>query len=168
MIVTLQELYESSGDAEAFGIAHLLASQVGIAGIALLAEVLDLLARLNTYMQRKTADFTRLSGFVSNIIEELKSLKSGGAKWCSDAISLRATLEEKHGITITAHAGITRGTSTLSSVEDFRVKVAIPYLSALIENIERRFSGKIVKLLTASSIFSPSLFPPKENGEWIW
>lgn len=48
-------------------------------------------------------------------------LKCGNAKWCSDATSLKATLEEKHGITITAHAGITRGTSTLSSVKDFRV-----------------------------------------------
>ena len=78
----LQELYESSGDAEGFGIALLLTSQIGIASIAsiaLLSEVLDLLAKLNTYMymQRKTAYFTRLSGFVSSIIiEELKSLKS--------------------------------------------------------------------------------------------
>ena len=84
-VLTLQELYESSGDAEAFGIALLLTSQVGIAGIALLSEVLDLLAKLNTYMQRKTADFTRLSSFVSSITEELKSLKSTNAKWCSDA-----------------------------------------------------------------------------------
>ena len=114
-------------------------------------------------MQRKTADFTRLSSFVSSIIEVLKSLKTSGAKWCSDAALLKAILEEKHGIAIAARAGITRGTSTLSSVEDFQVKVAIPYLSALIENIERRFSGKVIKLLTASSILSPSLFPPKEN-----
>ena len=163
LIVTLQQLYESSGDAEAFGIALLLASQVGIAGIALLSEVLDLLAKLNTYMQRKTADFTRLSGFVSSIIEELKLLKTDGAKWCSDATSLKEILEEKHGIPITARAGATRGTSTFSSIEDFRVKVAIPYLSALIENIERRFSGNVVKLLAASSVFAPSLFPPKEN-----
>jgi hypothetical protein len=159
----LQELYESSGDAEAFGIALLLASHGGIAGIALLAEVLDLLAKLNTYMQWKTADFTRLSGFVSSIIEELQSLKSGDAKWCSDAMSLKETLEEKHGITITARAGITRGTSTIPTFEDFRVKVALPYLSALMENIQRRFSDKIVALLSASSIFSPSLFPPKEK-----
>ena len=163
LILTLQQLCESSGDAEAFGIALLLASQVGIDGIVLLAEILDLLANLNTsYMQCKTANFTRLSGFVNSIIEELKSMKPGDAKWFSDAISLQATLEESHGITITTCAGVTRGTSTLSSIEDFRVKDAIPYLSALIENIERRFSGKTVQLLTASSIFSP-LFPSKEE-----
>ena len=38
-MVTLQELYESSGDAEAFGMALVSVNQVGIAGIAL-AQVL--------------------------------------------------------------------------------------------------------------------------------
>ena len=102
-------MYESSGDAEGFGLALLLTSQVGNASIALLSEVLDLLAKLNTYMQRKTGDFTRFFSFVSSMIEELKSLKSTYAKWCSDATLLKATVEEKHGITITAP----------SSVEDF-------------------------------------------------
>ena len=60
MILILRELHKTSGDTEAFGIALLLVNQFGIVGIALLNEVLDLLAKLNTYMQQKTADFTRL------------------------------------------------------------------------------------------------------------
>ena len=48
LIITLQQLHESFGDAEAFGISTLLASQVGISCIVLLSEVLDLLAKLNT------------------------------------------------------------------------------------------------------------------------
>lgn len=53
----------------------------------------------------------------------------------NSATSLKATLEEEHGITITARAGITRGTSTLSSIDNFRVKVAIPCFSALIYSV---------------------------------
>ena len=48
LIITLQQLNENSGDAEAFGISTILPSQVGISGIVLLSEVLDLLAKLNT------------------------------------------------------------------------------------------------------------------------
>lgn len=116
---------------------------------------------MNCYIQRKSADFTRLSVFVSNIIEELKLLKAGNANWCSDAASLQAILEEDHCIAVTNHTGITRGSLSATSAAHFRVKVVILYLSALIENIERRFSRKVVELLTASSIFSPSLFPTK-------
>ncbi len=41
LITTLQDLFESSGDVEAYGLSMLIASQVGIANIMLLSEVLD-------------------------------------------------------------------------------------------------------------------------------
>ena len=41
LIVTLQQLYETSGDAEAYGIGTLLATYTGVASIVFLSEFLD-------------------------------------------------------------------------------------------------------------------------------
>ena len=58
---------------------------MGICCIVLLSEVLDMLAKLNTFMQKKTADFSTLPSFLESILEEIKSLKREDSKWCSDA-----------------------------------------------------------------------------------
>ena len=50
LIVTLQQPYETSGDAEAYGIGALLATYTGVASIVFLSEVLDILARMNVSM----------------------------------------------------------------------------------------------------------------------
>ena len=59
LIVILQQLYETSGDAEAYGIGALLATYTGVASIVFLSEVLDILARMNVSMQRKLLDLSR-------------------------------------------------------------------------------------------------------------
>lgn len=46
LIITLEMLYDDSGDAEAYGLAIVLSSFGGVATIFLLAAVLDLLAKL--------------------------------------------------------------------------------------------------------------------------
>ncbi len=53
----------------------LIASQVGIAIIMLLSEVLDILAKMSGAMQRKIADFSKLPTLVSATIESLEDLK---------------------------------------------------------------------------------------------
>ena len=163
LIIPLQQLHESSGDAEAFGISTLLASQVGISCIVLLSEVLDLLAKLNTFMQKKTADFSRLPGFMENILDEIESLKREDAKWCTDVNFLILVLEQKHNIIIGTRAGVSRGPNSFDGVSEYQKRVTVPYLSVLIENIKRRFSDIVVKLLVASSIFCPSKLPPKDQ-----
>lgn len=60
LIITLQQLYETSGDAEAYGLSTLLATYTGVANIVFLSEVLDVLAKMNATMQRKHADFSKL------------------------------------------------------------------------------------------------------------
>ena len=60
LIMTLQQLYEASGDAEAYRVQSILSSFTGVATIVLLCEILNLLATLNCFMQRKMADFSRL------------------------------------------------------------------------------------------------------------
>ena len=42
LIVTLQQLYQATGDAEAFGLSALLSSYAVVSGIIFLAEVLDI------------------------------------------------------------------------------------------------------------------------------
>ena len=76
LIITLQQLYQKSGDAEVYGISLVLNSSSGIASIFLfLSEVLDLLAGLSCYMQRQTANFSRLPLILESILEELDEPK---------------------------------------------------------------------------------------------
>ena len=83
LIVTLQQLYEVSGDLEAYGLAMVLSSFSGVATIFLLQSVLDLLAKLNFFMQRKATDFSKLPVILESIVSELNQLKRDDAEWCS-------------------------------------------------------------------------------------
>lgn len=60
IILTLQELYESNGDAKAFGVQSILSSFEGVATVIILGEILNLVATFNCFMQRKATDFSRL------------------------------------------------------------------------------------------------------------
>ena len=53
LITTHQELHEESEDPEAYVLASVLSSYSGVATIVLLSVVLDLLAKLNGFMQQK-------------------------------------------------------------------------------------------------------------------
>ena len=59
LIITLGNLYEGSGDAEAYGLSLVLSSFSGIATIFIFSAVLDLLARLKCFMQKKAANLSR-------------------------------------------------------------------------------------------------------------
>ena len=70
------------------------------------------------------------------------------------------TLQTEYDIVVSS-VGVTRQSrvSAISSVEAFRTAVALPYINALIENIEGRFSKKERSLLVAMSIFNPAQLP---------
>ena len=79
LIITLHKLYDDSGDAEAYGLALALSSYSGAATINnLLSVVLDLLAMLNCFMQRKATDLSRLLIILKCIVSELKHFKDSG------------------------------------------------------------------------------------------
>ena len=82
LILTLQQLYEASCDAEAYGVQLLLTSFSGIASVVLLSEVLNTLAKFNCFMQRKTTDFSRLKMMLDTFVEHLTSLKLGNSERC--------------------------------------------------------------------------------------
>ena len=49
----------------------------------LLQSVLDLLAKLKYFMQRKATDFSQLPVILESIVSELNQLKRDDAEWCS-------------------------------------------------------------------------------------
>ena len=161
LVTTLQQLHETTGDAEAFGLSVLLASFTGVASVIFLSEVLDILARMNATMQTKVADFSKLNILLQLTLDELRSLKNDKAEWCSSTESTISKLEAEYGIEIGRFTpGSARSRFALiKSVEEYLLHVAIPYIDTLINNINRRFSDKIVKLLVATSIFNPAQLP---------
>ena len=81
LLQTFSQLYESSGDAEAYGIYSLLASVNGVSSSYLLSEVLSALALLNLSMQKKIADVSKLPC---------------DASWCTTAETAISNLETEH------------------------------------------------------------------------
>ena len=84
IILTLQELYERNGDAEAFGVQSILSSFEGVATVIILSEILNLVATFNCFMQWKATDFSRLKVILDSTLGQLKALKDDDADWCSE------------------------------------------------------------------------------------
>lgn len=168
LILALQQVYEASGDAEAYGVQSILSSFTGVVTIALLCEILNLLAILNCFMQRQMADFSRLKTILDSVLEQLKSLKLDGAEWCSEVEKTVATLQTEHDITVRDTVGATRRSRAfaISSVHSFSNTIAFPYIDALIESNESRFSEKEASLLVAMSIFNPAQLPHSTHSSF--
>ena len=158
LICTLHQLYSDCGDAEAYGLALVLSSNSGVATTVFLSVVLDLLAKLNFFLQRKATDFSRLPIILKSILSEVKHLKDDGAEWSSLVEKTVAMLESEHDITLTMGGtqSFTAGASTLTR---YHKEVVSPYIDTLVSNITSRFSDPAVKLLASSSVFNPVSFP---------
>ena len=165
LIITLQQLYETSGDAEAYGLSSLLATYTGVAIVVFLSEVLDVLAKMNATMQRKHADFSKLPVLLKVTTDQLEHLKEEKSEWLSSVESEISLLKEKHDITVgtVTHTSARSHWSSITTIAEYRTKIAIPYINALLENIKNRFSDKAVKIVTAMSIFIPSLLPTEDS-----
>ena len=51
----------------------------------------------------------------------------------------------------------------ISSFKEYLSHIGIPYIDALLENINSRFSDSVVKLIVATSIFNPAQLPAEES-----
>ena len=85
LLQTLSQLYESSGDAEAYAIYSLWASVYGVSSSYLLSEVLSALALINLFMQKKIADFSKLLFMLKSTLDHLNSIRESDASWCTAA-----------------------------------------------------------------------------------
>ena len=98
--------------------------------------MLDLLARLSCYMQRETADFSRLPVVLESILRELEQLKEDEAEWCSEVITLVDKLENVHEITVTSgHLARSCVGGASAQTTGYRANVALPYINSLLHNI---------------------------------
>ena len=139
-----------------------------MASVVFLSEVLDILVRMNVTMQRKNADFSKLPVLLkvtTNQLEhQLEHLKEENSEWLTSVESEISLLKEKYDITL----GMTRGSArsrwfSITTIAEYQTQVAIPYIDALLENIKNRFTDKAVKIITAMSIFNPSLLPTDDS-----
>ena len=92
-------------------------------------------------------------------------MESEKADWCSLAESILAKLETEYEITIGRHTpGSARSFfAKISSIKEYLSHIGIPYIDALLENINSRFSDSVVKLIVATSIFNPAQLPAEES-----
>ena len=165
IILTLQELYERNGDAEAFGVQSIVSSFEGVATVIILSEILNLVATFNCFMQRKATDFSRLKVILDSALDQLKALKDDDADWCSEVESTVEGLESEYDITVCASVRIARRSSTsmTTTLESFRTAVLIPFVDKLIENIQSRFSDEGVAVVIAMSVFNPANIPQADD-----
>ncbi len=142
--------------------ALVLTSYPGEATIVLLSALLDLLAKLNCFMQRKVADFSKLPIILRSIVDEIKHLKDPGSEWCSIVESTVEMLETEHSISVKNTSSTSRNAVCANTMAEFRDTVAIPFIDLLFSNIKSRFSEGVVKLLVCSSVFNPASIPTEE------
>ena len=130
--------------------------------VVFLSEVLNVLAKMNATMQRKHAKLPVLMKVTTDQLEHLKEEKS---EWLSSVESEISLLKEKHDITVVTvtHGSARSHWSSITTIAEYQTKIAIPYINALVENIKNRFSDKAVKIVTAMSIFNPSLLPTEDS-----
>ena len=129
--------------------------------IVFLSEVLDILARMNVSMQRKLFDLSRLPVLLKITTDQLEHLKDKRSEWLGSVESEISLLKEKHDITLGTHGSARSRQSSITTTDEYRTLVAIPYVNSLLLNIKSRFTDKAVKIVTAMSIFIPSYYPLK-------
>ena len=124
-----------------------LSSFSGVATIFLLQSVLDLLAKLNCFMQRKATDFSKLPVILESIVSELNQLKRDDAEWCSQVTACVNKLANEQGINLT-RSSTRSGSGSATTVSEYCTSVAIHYIDALVSNIKGRFSEGAVNSLS--------------------
>ena len=98
VLYILSQLYESSGDAEAYDIYSLLASVNGVSSNYLLSVVLSTLALLNLFMYKCIADFSKLHFMLKSTLDHLNSIRERDASWYTAVETAMLHLETEHGI----------------------------------------------------------------------
>ena len=70
---------------------------------------------------------------------------------------------DPHNTTLGTHGSTRSRWSSITTIAEYRTLATIPYVDALLANNKSRFSEKAVKVVTAMSIFNPSLLPTEDS-----
>ncbi len=122
----LAQLYESFGDAEAYGIYFHLASVDGVSSKKFSVPLL-----LNMFVQKKRADSQQLPFMLKNTLghlDHLNSIRESGASWCTAAETAISNLETEHGITIKDIGDQQYGNHLFCRFNSFEYKWLFPIL----------------------------------------
>ena len=90
LVATFQEMYDESGDAEAYGLARLFCKYKSVACLYMLCDVLHTLAKLQGSLQSQSLNLACVPGLVEGAIARLKELKEmpNTSTWFKDHVSV--------------------------------------------------------------------------------
>ena len=128
LLQTLSQLYESSGDAEVYGIYSHLASVNGVSRSYLLSEVPNVLGILNLFMKKMIADFCNLPFMPRSTLDHLNSIRKSNGSWFTAAETAISNLETQHGIITIGSSGPTVQKLPLCQSNSFEYKWLFPTL----------------------------------------
>ncbi len=152
LLLTLNSFQE---DAAATGFLKKLKDVKFFRMIYILADVLPILSQLSKAFQGSTFSFSAITPAVNNATSQLEELKA-------NSTSLDALEKDVDSIQYIAHEIKINKAST-----EFLKRFQVDYISALIENIERRFSFlKESKIFHALGIFDPLLLAGKQGSAY--
>jgi hypothetical protein len=137
LVATFQEMYDESGDAEAYGLGRLFCKYKSVACLYMLCDVLHTLAKLQGSLQSKGLNLACVPGMVESSIARLKELKEmpNTSTWFKDHVSVFSDPQQlgKHNISITE-----------DEKEEFMRKVYRPYIQSVIDHISNRLKSSDV------------------------
>ena len=154
IVMTLEAIYEESGDAEAHGLSLLLKKLETVATIYMLSEVLGSIARLCKALQTKGLDLVQVPLAVASTLQELHATKASP----KDSIWYGSL---KENISHLQSSGIAME-SFDETLSDFHTGVINPFITCLTENINSRFAPS-KDVLVAFSIFDHRHLPPESD-----
>ena len=146
-----------------YGLSTLLATYTGVASVVLLSEVLDILAWTNAAKQRKLADLSKLPNLLKVMVDQLEHLKEETSEWLGSVESMISLLKEKYNITLGTYGSKRSNWLSITNIAEYRTLVAILYLDSLLANNKGRYADRAVKIVTAMSIFNPTLLPTSDS-----
>lgn len=150
---TFEEIYDEKGDAEAHGIAILLAKYETVACIYMLCDVLHTVAKLQGSLQAKEIDLASVPAMVESTTKRLMELKENVNT---------STWFKNHSLVFTdaAQLGAKNIVVTEEEKDFFLRKVYRPYVQSVVDHLNGRMES--TDLISAMSVFDPRHLPETE------
>ena len=154
IVFALENIYETSHEAEALGLSKALSSHSTIAAIYLLDYNLPQVANLSRALQTKHLDLSLISSLVDATLNSLDDAILPSANWVLQLQDAREELKAATGIEVT-HLDIC----------SFQERVGKPFIRLIKDNISSWFRSSSKDVLSAFSIFDPKKVPRLSTHE---
>ena len=154
LVHTFEELYEESGDAEAYGLSKLLCTYKFVACLYMLCDVLHTVAKLQASLQAKEIDLASVPVLVDGTLSRLKELKENPNS---------STWFKYHKTVFTDSKLLGERNIVISEEQEqqFTMQIYRPYIQSVIDRTSSRLKSS--DLVSAFSIFDPRHLPGKEE-----